>query len=42
MIAFGQEEIHVCPICGHVLYGKEIPDRCPVCGGPARQFKTFS
>lgn len=42
MMAFGQEEILVCPICGHVLYGKEIPDRCPVCGGPARQFKAFS
>lgn len=39
---FQEEQVYVCPICGYVMYGEEIPGRCPVCGGPARQFKKYT
>lgn len=41
MEKFEEEQVLVCPICGYVMCGEEIPERCPVCGGPARQFKKY-
>lgn len=41
MEAFSQEAVYVCPICGYVMYGDEIPQRCPVCGGPQKQYEVF-
>lgn len=38
---FKENAIYVCPICGCVMTGEEIPGQCPVCGGPKRQFKEF-
>ena len=38
---FDKETVFVCPICGYVMAGDQIPDRCPVCGGPKRQFEVF-
>ncbi len=32
--------IHVCPICGHTVYG-DAPDECPVCGTSAQFFTRF-
>jgi rubrerythrin len=29
--------IHVCPVCGHTVWGG-APDRCPVCGTPKDRF----
>lgn len=39
--AFDKETIYVCPICGYVMAGDNIPERCPVCGGPKRQYEEF-
>ena len=41
MEAFDKETIYVCPICGYVMAGEQIPERCPVCGGPKRQYEEF-
>ena len=38
---FDKETVFVCPICGYVMAGDEIPNRCPVCGAPKRQFEVF-
>lgn len=38
---FDKETVFVCPICGYVMAGDQIPDSCPVCGGPKRQFEVF-
>ena len=38
---FEKETIYVCPICGYVMSGDQIPERCPVCGGPKRQYQEF-
>lgn len=38
---FAGETIYVCPICGYVMTGENIPERCPVCGGPQRQYEVF-
>lgn len=38
---FEKETVFVCPICGYVMAGDEIPNRCPVCGAPKRQFEVF-
>lgn len=38
---FAGEAIYVCPICGYVMAGENIPERCPVCGGPQRQYEVF-
>ena len=38
---FDRKEIFVCPICGYVMAGDQVPERCPVCGGPSRQFEVF-
>lgn len=38
---FAGEAIYVCPICGYVMTGENIPERCPVCGGPQRQYEVF-
>ena len=38
---FDKETVYVCPICGYVMAGEQIPERCPVCGGPKRQYKVF-
>lgn len=32
-----EQEIHVCSICGHTLYG-DAPDHCPVCNAPRERF----
>ncbi len=42
MEGFSEGKIYVCPICGYLMYGEEIPERCPVCGGPSRQYEEFS
>lgn len=42
MEMFTKEKIYVCPICGYVMAGDDIPERCPVCGGPKRQYEEFS
>lgn len=42
MESFSETSIYVCPICGCVMTGENIPDHCPVCGGPKRQYKEFS
>ena len=39
--AFQKNTIYVCPICGYVMAGENIPERCPVCGGPKRQYEVF-
>ena len=37
---FNQDETKwVCPVCGHVHYGKEPPQNCPLCGVPGSTFK---
>lgn len=33
--------IYVCPICGYIMTGDDIPESCPVCGGPRRQYEVF-
>lgn len=38
---FQKDIIYVCPICGYVMTGENVPDRCPVCGGPKRQYEVF-
>jgi len=38
---FAEETIYVCPICGYVMAGDNVPERCPVCGGPQRQYEVF-
>ena len=32
---------YVCPICGYIMTGDDIPESCPVCGGPRRQYEVF-
>ncbi len=39
--SFEKDRIYVCPICGYVMSGEQIPERCPVCGGPKRQYEVF-
>lgn len=39
---FSETSIYVCPICGCVMTGENIPDHCPVCGGPKRQYKEYT
>ena len=41
MTLFEKETIYVCPICGYVMSGEQVPDRCPVCGGPKRQYEVY-
>lgn len=41
MDTFKEGVIYVCPICGYVMAGEDIPERCPVCGGPKRQYEVF-
>lgn len=41
MESFAEEVIYVCPICGYVMTGGNVPERCPVCGGPQRQYEVF-
>jgi rubrerythrin len=41
METFDRDAIYVCPICGYVMSGDNIPDRCPVCGGPSRQYEEY-
>jgi len=38
---FDKDKVYVCPICGFVMAGDNVPDRCPVCGGPGRQYRAF-
>lgn len=38
---FKENKIYVCPICGFVMEGENVPERCPVCGGPKRQYKVY-
>lgn len=38
---FPERAVYVCPICGYVMTGDNLPDRCPVCGGPKRQYEVF-
>ncbi len=38
---FSERSIYVCPICGYVMTGEDIPERCPVCGGPGRQYEVY-
>lgn len=42
MESFEETSLYVCPICGCLMAGENIPDNCPVCGGPKRQYKEFS
>ena len=30
-------EFHLCPICGHIEFGK-APEKCPICGAPAAKY----
>lgn len=39
---YSEETVYVCPICGYVMTGENVPDRCPVCGGPKRQYEEFT
>lgn len=41
MDSFKETSIYVCPICGYVMAGGQIPERCPVCGGPKHQYEVF-
>lgn len=41
MEGFSREKTYVCPICGFVMAGENIPERCPVCGGPSRQYEEY-
>lgn len=38
---FEAGSIYVCPICGYVMSGDNVPERCPVCGGPKKQYEVF-
>ena len=29
----------VCPVCGYVHEGAELPEKCPQCGVPGSKFK---
>ncbi|MCM1258102.1 MAG: metallophosphoesterase [Roseburia sp.] len=42
METFRETSIYVCPICGCVMTGEQIPDHCPVCGGPKRQYREYT
>ena len=35
------EDVWVCPVCGHTHRGKEAPDRCPVCNVKKERYKKF-
>ena len=41
MEEFDRGTVYVCPICGYVMAGDQIPERCPVCGGPRRQYEAY-
>ena len=28
----------LCPLCGHIHYGEEAPEKCPLCGVPGNTF----
>ena len=34
-----ETEFHLCPICGHIEFGK-APESCPICGAPEARFVT--
>ena len=34
-----ETEFHLCPVCGHIEFGK-APESCPICGVPAARFVT--
>ena len=34
-----ETEFHLCPICGHIEFGK-APESCPICGAPESRFVT--
>jgi rubrerythrin len=36
----GEEQVSVCPICGHTVIG-ELPLKCPVCGVVTNQYRTY-
>lgn len=42
MESFAEEKIYVCPICGYLMTGEDVPERCPICGGPRRQYEEFT
>ena len=29
----------ICPVCGYVYEGDEMPEKCPVCGKPMQEVK---
>lgn len=41
MERFAEGPVYVCPVCGYVMAGDNIPERCPVCGGPKKQYEIF-
>jgi len=34
-------EIYLCPVCGHLEFGKP-PEKCPICGLPAARYQKIS
>lgn len=38
---FQTDIVYVCPICGFVMAGEDVPDRCAVCGAPKKQYLVF-
>lgn len=38
---FTETQVCVCPVCGYVMAGEDIPERCPVCGGPKKQYEIY-
>jgi rubrerythrin len=37
----GEMEVYLCPICGHLEFGKP-PEKCPICGLPAARYQKIS
>jgi len=38
---YSARTLSVCPVCGYVMEGENVPDRCPICGAPAFTFTRF-
>jgi len=36
-----EENVWVCPVCGHTHRGEEAPDRCPVCNVKKERYEKF-
>ncbi|MHB1680225.1 MAG: rubrerythrin family protein [bacterium] len=38
---FTDQNVFICPMCGHTHVGDEAPDKCPVCGASKDKYTKF-